>query len=232
MHLLQSALLAPALCALTLLLAGVAWAVFPTEAILHWTREGGPIENLTVALYLLAAAALAAASAKLPRRLGLVLAATMLAFAARESHWHQDFTGTSMLRVSYYLGPAPLAHKLAALAVLLPVLGGLGWLARGVARRVRQGGMGLGAVNIAAWTFLLVMVLSKVADRSVALLVEDFGLAGAAGWRALQVAIEEPLEMMLPVVVLVALLQYLASRLQLARDALVLAVDPDSTVAG
>lgn len=211
----RSALLAPALCVLTFLLACGACLLLPEATVQRWTAEDGPVENLTVFLYIVAAAALVAANAKLPKGLALVLAIAMLAFAARESNWHRDFTGTSMLRVSYYLGSAPLAHKLASLGVLLPVLAAFAWLGWALVAHLRRHGPARTPANFAIATFLVVLVFSKAVDRSVALLVQDFGVAGAADWKTLQLAIEEPLEMMLPVIVLVALAQHLRTRLRL-----------------
>lgn len=205
---------APRLASWVAVASFVAWLLLPADVVIDWTDENGPVEDLTILLYLLGAVAIAivATGRRLPLRTGTALGLTMLAFAAREADWHVLFTGTSMLRVSYYLGPAAWTHKLASLAVM-GVLAAC-WLHLALAAqrtwrgdRARRDGLW---ANVAA--FLCVLVLSKVLDRMLSVAAEDFGLATSSAMRALQLALEEPLEMALPLMVLVTLWQHLAGR--------------------
>jgi hypothetical protein len=203
---------APWLASVVALASLAAWLVFPAERVIDWTHEGSVIEDLTIALYLVAAVGILAAWRSLPKGVAAALALTMLAFAAREADWHIHFTGTSMLRVSYYLGPAPAMHKLVSLAAVAALLAGWLYLAIRAVRAWRSKRLHAGAVGANTLTFLGVLVFAKVLDRLLSVLAEDFGVATDAAMRALQVAIEEPLEMILPVIVLATVWQYVAWR--------------------
>ncbi|TFZ02175.1 hypothetical protein EZ313_12910 [Ramlibacter henchirensis] len=201
---------APWLALAVALASLAAWLVFPAELVIDWTHEGSLIEDLTIALYLVAAVGILAVWRSLPKGVAAALALTMLAFAAREADWHIHFTGTSMLRVSYYLGPAPLTHKLLSFAAVGALLAGWLYLTIRAVRAWRSKRLHAGAVGANTLTFLGVLVFAKLLDRLLSVLAEDFGVATNDAMRALQVAIEEPLEMVLPVIVLATVWQYLA----------------------
>src|SRR5690606_5600180 len=104
-----------ALCAVVSVLA---WGVLSPEAVLRLMAETGPIEEITAALYFLVAAyVLVAGAPQAEPSLALPLCIVLCGFGARELDLHKAFTGTSVLKVSFYLGPAPVAHKLVALGV-------------------------------------------------------------------------------------------------------------------
>jgi hypothetical protein len=212
MRLLRSRALALVLPLAVLLVSVLAWLAIAPDLLIAWMDEGGLVEEATVLLYLATVGALLAASGRLPRGVGPALAIVMLAFAAREADWHIRFTGTSMLRVSFYLGPAPLAQKLASLVIVGLALAAAAYLALHFMRHWRS--RDPAARTAAAFTvaFVASMVLAKVLDRSLSILVEDLGFAGGNTWRALQVTLEEPLELVLPLLVLAGLWQYCALR--------------------
>jgi len=203
---------APWLALVVVLASTAAWWLLPPEAVIRWTDESAFIERATVALYLASGVAVLAAWRSLPAAVAATMALTMLAFAVREADLHIHLTGTSMLRVSYYLRPAPLLHKLAGLAVIGGLLGGWLYLAVRMVRAWGANQLGAGALGTNVGTFLGVLVFTKVVDRSLSILVGDFGVRMDSGMRALQVAIEEPLEMALPLMVVAGLRQYLAAR--------------------
>ncbi len=197
----------PALAATVLAIALLCWATLPTQVVMDALREFGPVESASVFFYLVAAAWAFVSIRRLPPGTGIAVGIVMLACAAREAQWHTDFTGTSMLRVSFYYGPASLQAKVVSLLALLPFLWAMLHLVRryvpSLPRRWRQ----LQPRAVTILTFLVVLVVSKAVDRSLAILAEDFGLRGAMAWQSLQLSIEEPLELALPLLVILALAQ-------------------------
>jgi hypothetical protein len=197
---------------LSLVLLGVVgalalWVVLPPEPLMRILAEGGPVELPTALLYLLLALALL-----LPRsidiRLRLALAVSFATFAAREFDLHKEWTGKSVLKVSFYLGDAPAHQKVVALSVLAVIAVSVLYLLRRHAlatwRALRAGHPV--AVTI-AW-FMATIVVSKVLDRSVNLLIEDFGVPVGPSVHALVSAVEEVSELVLPLLAALALLQH------------------------
>lgn len=212
LHLLRHPLLAPAIAVLVAL-ASIALGTLATPAtVVAWTAEEGFIERSTVILYFFAGLAVAGDREQLRPPVWLAAAALLAAAAARELDWHKAFTGGSVLKLSYYLGPAPLRHKLVALAILACVGMAAAYLARRFARAVWQGLRARDAVAFTAATFFVCLVVSKITDRSLTVLEQDWHLNFSAHARALQLAIEELLELELPVLVLLGLVQLRLSR--------------------
>lgn len=187
-----------------------AWLVLPAEVLLAQMQEGALIENATAALYVMAAcaAAIYAARNRILLRVALPMGIVLLACAARESDWHTLFTGTSMLRVSYYLRPAPLLHKFVSLTTVLCVAGSIAYLMVFLVQEWRK--PGATAAKLRSWAILFfgVLLSGKVADRSLSIVSEFTAFAGGDNWRALQLVIEEPLELVLPLLVLVGLWRF------------------------
>jgi hypothetical protein len=206
---------APFIALATILLSLSAWWLLPPEVILQWLDEGAAVEDFTIVLYLLAMAWLLFGSRSMPTGVALALALTMAAFAAREADWHIHFTGTSMLRVSYYLGPAPVLHKAASLGVLAVLLSAWTYLLAATMRAWRAGRLGSGALRTNVATFGVVLAATKLLDRSLSVAQEDFGMAAGPAARALQLALEEPLEMALPLIVLATAWQYRSGTMSL-----------------
>jgi len=173
--------------------------LLPTDAVFAIMSEGAGVESATVVFYLIAAAAVALLRPpSINRGVAIMLTIVLLAFAARELDLHKSFTGMSMLRVSFYLDGGPLLPKVACLAVLLPVAASmLGLAARthDVLRGVRRG-------EPAAWTaltFVVALILTKVADRSINILSDDFAVQAPRYVAAAVLSLEEVVEMCLPV---------------------------------
>ena len=197
------------LVALCAALAVLAWCMLAPEAVMRLMAETGPIEEATAALYFLVAAyVLVAGVPQAEASLPLPLCIVLCGFGARELDLHKAFTDMSVLKVSFYLGHAPVAHKLVALAVVLPVLAAVLHLlvrhGRSVWRGLRQGHSA--AITVAV--FGITMVVAKIIDRSRMVLLEDFGVAIGTSATALFIALEETLELGLPLIVLVGLLRH------------------------
>lgn len=199
----------PLLVLAMLLLALAVWVFAPAEAILHWTAEHGPIEMSTAVMFVVAAVVALARFAfdRTTRGSAFALALLLLACAARELDWHIELTGMSILKSRFYLGDAPLAHKLGALAVV-GVLAAAGlYLLRRHGRQLLQGFRRSSAAAVTAVTAGAVLVGTKLLDRSLGVLSESFGVSSSQSVYALQAVIEEPFELGLPVLVIVGLLQ-------------------------
>lgn len=191
------------------LLVGAALGLsFPPEQVIDMMGEEGAVENLTALGFLLVAACvwLLRRAGDPPQTLA-ALSVVFLAFFARELDWRKVWTGTSVLRASYYLGPAPVQHKLVALLALAAFALAVGWL---VVRHARDGWRGLRAqeaVAISVAVFLFTILLAKGLDRSYSILTEDIGLAVPMWGKAVVNAIEECLELTLTLIALLALWQ-------------------------
>lgn len=162
------------------------------------------MENATIALYGLALLALglhrAAVSSKRTWAAVLVVAT---AFAARELDQHAAWTDYSVLKLSFYLGVAPAQQKLTACLAVAAFFAALAYLA------VQRGRETLGLLKagdplaLTVAVFLATLVLSKMLDRSVSILAADAGVSISLATEVLVVALEEMLELTLPLLLLV-----------------------------
>jgi hypothetical protein len=192
-----------------LVLAVGAWMLLPLDVVASLSSEGALVEESTAVLFFVAAAA----TLSLRRNaVGLALVAALctlfLAFGARELDLHRAWTHGSMLKVSFYLGPAPLVSKLISVAVLalfatsviylLRV--GVAWLPGALRKR--------SPVAVTIFMFILALVASKLLDRSISVLHEDFGVFFSPGVPVLTQAMEEMLELTLPLLGLLGILQH------------------------
>lgn len=189
------------------------WAILPAEQVMWLMREEGAVETTTSAVFFaLALGLLWWRPAQDDRCSWLAMAVLCAAAGAREMDWHKAWTGKSVLKVSYYLGPAPWGQKLVALALVLLVAASALYLWRRHARRLWQamqaGQPDAGTVA----TLVATTVITKLLDRSINVLAEDFGVATSPSTRALVSALEETMELGLPLMVALALWQYLRRR--------------------
>ncbi len=204
-----AALWVPAAC----VLAGLAtWLVLAPAVVEQWMGERGPVERVTAAAYALGAAAVwMLRNRNDDWRTSLALSTLMAAFCAREHDAHKAFTGSSMLRLSWYGGPAsPLAKAVAAL-VLVAVLLAVAWLVLRYARALPLGWRQRQPVVLTLLVFVAVLVVAKVLDRSVSILVFDLNVGVPLHWKALRTALEEWLELGLSLLLLLGLLQHRAA---------------------
>lgn len=186
------------------------WLTLAAPQVMQVMREGGPIEGMTEILYFVLAAALWL-SPRAPGELRTTLAlSVMLAAAgAREMDLHKYWTGTSVLKVSFYLRDAPLHQKIIALVILALIAAAAIHLLRQHGKALWQRLKAREPVACSIALFFITMAISKVLDRSINVLAEDFGIASSASVLALVSALEETVELALPVMAGLARWQYL-----------------------
>jgi hypothetical protein len=190
-------------------LAAAVWLVQTPEAVMRLMSEQGPVETSTATLFFVLALGLYwLRPAQDDRRSWLAMAGLCAAAGAREMDWHTTWAGKSMLKVSFYLGPAPWLQKLMAFVILMLATTSFIYLLNRHARRLWRA---LPEREPVA-TLLITTAMTKVIDRAVNLLAVDHGVAVALPVRALALAMEESMELSLPLMVALALWQYLRAR--------------------
>ena len=186
----------------------VTWLVFPPADVERIMGETGPVELLTAATYALCAVAIWWARSSVDDLRSVAASSiVMLAFCLRELDWHKQFTGASVLRLSWYAGPASIGAKLVAAGVLTVVLAALSWLVLRHARQPCQNWRERQPLAFTLLVFLVTLVLAKTLDRSVGILVGDYGVDVPLLWKAWRTAFEEWFELGLSMLVMLALLQ-------------------------
>jgi hypothetical protein len=205
----------------------ITWIVLPYETIAVLMAETGPIEGLTPWIYLaLAAAVLVARPLRVPASSAVAMAVVACAAAAREWDLHKEWTGASVLKVSFYFSEIPWPHRLAAAAVVAPLIWGAVLLLR---RHVRSTWRAMRRAEPWAITLTILLgtiVVSKLIDRSQNVLLESYGLIFAEPVVALRMTLEEGLELTLPLLVALALWQF---RRQPSRQRVARATDREPT---
>jgi len=185
------------------------WLLLPPEQVMGWLKEGGPVEGPSEILYFVAAAVIGLMPGRPgDARVRLALCVLFAAFGAREMDLHKAFTGTSVLKVSFYVNDAPMhQHVVAALLVSCVALA-VGYLCVQLWRPLWRAWRRHETVATTVVCFLVAMLVSKVLDRSINLLAEDYGVYASASVHALVSALEEILELSLPLIALLGALQY------------------------
>jgi len=197
-----SFLLSPMLLGLTCLLALLLWLALPAQTVISLMSEDGPVESATVVAYALAVVAIWLLRASTwPTRLASSM--VLLMFAAREMDLHRSLFGMSMLKSRFYLS-APLLPRLTALAILLPLVLALVYLVWKHARPLWRGLRQRQTVAVTLACFFAALIASKAIDRSLNVVFELFSYASPLWLQALQLAFEETLELLLPVLAIVA----------------------------
>lgn len=196
--------------AFTVLVAFALWLWAPRDRMLGWLAEGGVVEVLTQALYFTLAPALLwlRVGDRQHLRTWCALAVVVAGFGAREADLHTAWTAKSVLKLSFYFGDAPWGQKVLAGFVVAAVATAAAHIllrchrAFWLSLKQRQ------PVAATLLVFVLTLVASKILDRSVDILAEDFGVVLLQSTRALMTALEELLELSLPVLAGLALAQY------------------------
>lgn len=182
--------------------------LLPWETSLQFMSEGGPIENATVVFYYIALLVLwTCAPRAVPRSSLAAISIVLIACAARELDLHIALFGLSILKANFYRKFATGTQIFIALLIILPVLFSVGflvvhhgrWLLNGTRCRIPT------AVTILSIFVLLVVV--KILDRSLGMVQELSGYAPPLPLRVLQLSLEEPLEMVPPMLVIIAITQ-------------------------
>lgn len=187
------------------------WLALPPARVLALMAEDAPLETATGVLYGVGIVFLLARWRAFQDKWACVALATFMAMLmARELDLHLRLTGTSVLRVSYYLrGEFTGAKAIALLAVgaFLLCLAYFVWVAvrRGVWRHPLRSWQD--PLTAPAFTFIVSIVVAKVLDRTVSIVTEDWGVPVPQAVAALIVACEEMLELGLPLLVMLAVLR-------------------------
>jgi hypothetical protein len=192
-----------------LVLCGVSQGV-PSDVNDQLFSETGPFEEMSPWLLLILAAMipLTFRNLSLPVLGGMVIS---VACAAREWDMHKSFTGYSVLKPGFYLrSEYELHHQiiagLAVLALGASVFFTVQHMLRVRPQRLRPVPMWLLAFGLG----VAMLVLTKVFDRSPKILEKDFGIDLSDRMLAFMMAIEEGLEMLMPVVFGAMVLAYSA----------------------
>lgn len=195
------------------LFAVVLWLLLPPSDVMFVMREGsegGVIEGMTEKLYF----ALAAAMWLSPRQTGewrttLAITLLLIGAGAREMDLHKALTGFSVLKVSFYLHDRPWHHKLIAFFCVALVAGAAIYLLLKYRRVLWERFKRLEPVTSGLAIFFATLVISKVLDRSISILDEVFGIPSSLEVLALVSALEESIELTLPVMAGLMRWQYL-----------------------
>lgn len=182
--------------------------LLPWETSLELMSESGLIENLTVAVYYLALLVLwTCAPPALPRSSCIAISIVLLASAARELDMHIALFGMSILKANFYRKFATGSQITVALLIIFPVLLSIGflvmrhgrWLLNGTRRRI--------PTAVTTLSIFVLLPLVKILDRSLGMVQELSGHAPPLPLRAMQLSMEEPLEMVLGLLVIIAIAQ-------------------------
>ncbi|MBA3591908.1 hypothetical protein [Methylibium sp.] len=194
---------------LALLFALGLWLALEPARLKELTAEGGLVERPTELLYFALAAVMWWWRRPGDDLLGwAALCIVFVAFGAREMDLHKAWTGGSMLKLSFYLREAPLVQKLVSGAVVLIVAAAGVFVIRRHARSVWQGLRRRETLATTVAIFLVTMIVSKVFDRSINILAEDFGIVAPVATGVLVGAVEEILELSLPLVAAIGFIQH------------------------
>lgn len=200
-------LIAAALAGYILALIPFALSLSPAEH--DWMfSEAGPFERLSV-LFWLVLGGFALFRLRRAPRLAIPAGVAAIVLGLREAEWHKAFTTDSLLKTNYYEMPGvSLWEKVPAGLVALAVIGlGMFMAWRGFDAVLRRGGWrsDWGATVVLAGVVLPVI---KVVDRAPAILAEDYGVTMGATLATVVSALEEGVEMVLPLVFLAAVALY------------------------
>ncbi|QEI04996.1 hypothetical protein FXN63_03410 [Pigmentiphaga aceris] len=204
-----------ALFVLTVLAAAIVGALTPSIFPENLFSEGGPIEELTLVLYVVGIIAVLMAPGRVVGKVDKLATCILLAaFAAREMDLHTAMYGTSILKARFYNRDGTAAQIAGALAVLLPIFASIGWL---LVKHGKQWLRALRERQPAAVTFLVfgvALVVAKLSDRAPDTL-SGWNMTVSMTVRHIMQGIEESLEMFLPIFIAMAVWQ--AARYALPR---------------
>ena len=204
-HRLSAIFLVAAIVGVAVLLGASVSTLVPPDVL----EEGGQVEAATIWFYLVASATVLLAAPPAMNRLDkAAIALLLLACAAREADLHVALFQVSILKSSFYLRHGTPGQIAVALCIVLPVLLSLLLLLR------RHGALWLAAPSrwrapvVTVMTFAVLMLVSKVFDRLPALMVEHRILEAVPPLtRNVLLALEEVLELALPLLAILAVVQ-------------------------
>lgn len=171
-------------------------------------REGGPVEIVTVAIYYLALLVLwTCMPPALPRLSGIAISILLVACAAREMDLHTALFGMSILKTNFYRNFATGPQIVTAFLMIFPVFLSVGFLLVRHGRWLLNGVRRQNPAAITVMSIPVLLVLVKILDRSLGLVEELGGYVAPLHFRAMQLSLEEPLEMALALLAIIAIAQ-------------------------
>nr|WP_228284861.1 hypothetical protein [Acinetobacter sp. AR2-3] len=157
--------------------------------------------------YLLAVLCLLNVEIKPNTRVFTAIAATLLGL--REMDFHKQVFEMSFIKTNFYRSAEiPLMDKLLGFILLLGIIFVFLVLAKKLVQTIRSM---KNSLNIAHFFIFLTIAcggLSKVLDRTTSTLKEEFGIQLVPHTQIMIMTIEEGVEMLLPVLLIVAVLSY------------------------
>ena len=180
----------------------------PASVTQYLFSESGAFEVMSPWLwYLLAVLCLVNVEIKLNTRVFTALAAALLGL--REMDLHKQVFEMSFIKTNFYRSAEiPLMDKLLGFILLLGIIFVFLVLAKKLVQTIRSM---KDSLNIAHFFIFLTIAcggLSKVLDRTTSTLNEKFGIQLVQHSQIMIMTIEEGVEMLLPVLLIVAVLSY------------------------
>lgn len=185
----------------------------PADTVIHLMEEGQLVETLTLyayaitLLYFIFRPNLRIA---ILTRCSIILA--LFAMLAREADLHKSIAHMSMLKLRFWTGSLPLHDKLFAFLIILPIAAACLYLVINYAKKIWSQARLHQAYAITTVTLVVLIPLTNIADRSLGVLKETFDWHAPHWLIALQTSQEELLEMSLPLLALVAAMQFRRSK--------------------
>lgn len=200
---------------ITILLALLSSIFLDHEWLLDFVDEDHFVENLTLVFYAIAAIFVMSYQlkwVKLSYRLALTF--ILLAMMAREADLHKVF-GMSMLKIKFWLtDAADFSSKIMAAIIILAILSAIFYIILNNYKtwysdlKQKQG------YAISILMFFIVLVVSKILDRSLNMINEITGWMAPRWMVAYQQPQEEYLECILPLLIMIAFIQYIVKKQQ------------------
>ncbi|MBS0970743.1 hypothetical protein JK232_17775 [Nissabacter archeti] len=187
--------------------------LLPTNTVIHLMEEGQLVETLTLyayAIVLLYFIFRPNLHITVITRCSIIFC--LFVMMAREADLHKSIAHMSMLKLRFWTGNLPLHDKMVALLILLPVVVACLFLLIKHAKNIWLQAKLHKAYAVTTVTFVVLIPLTNIADRSLGLLNESFRWHAPLWLVAFQSSQEELLEMSLPLLALLAIIQYKRSK--------------------
>ncbi|MBW7984829.1 hypothetical protein [Enterobacillus tribolii] len=187
----------------------ILWCLMPSRPLIDLVGEGNIVETLTLYLYgitILCFCILPVPGLK--KSIRFAVAVILLYMMAREADLHKSIAQMSMLKLRFWSGSLPWEAKVSALLILLPITAACLYLIVTCWRSLRDAIRGRRNYAISAGMFILLIIITNIIDRSVSVIKKWTGFIPPDWVVALQTSQEEFLELWLPALALLALLQF------------------------
>lgn len=191
----------------------ILFCLVPADTLIHLMEEGQLVETLTLYAYVIALLYFIFRPnlyIAFLTRCSIILA--LFAMMAREADLHKYIAHMSMLKLRFWTGDLPLVDKLEAFVIILPISVACIYLLVKHAKNVLAEARSQQDYAITTVVLVVLIPLTNIADRSLGILKETFGWHAQNWLIALQTSQEEMLEMSLPLLALVAALQFRHSK--------------------